>query len=90
MTKLKAANVFFFQWFFVRLTRCSEEVTQKYTVINFDSRFNEDVEGVVIKKEMCWYSIQYWILPLSGWGSNFVYLNKNPKFIKLTKPKVKL
>jgi hypothetical protein len=26
------------------------------------------------------WSFQYFILPLTGWWSNFIYLNKKPKF----------
>lgn len=35
-----------------------------------------------------WYSIQYWILPYSGWGNEFIYLNKKPKFIKISKKRI--
>lgn len=36
-----------------------------------------------------WYSIQLWILPCTGWWNDFIYLNKKPKFIKLSKPQIK-
>ena len=34
-----------------------------------------------------WYSIQYWIVPISGWNTDFIYLNKKPKFLQITKKK---
>ncbi len=41
--------------------------------------------GVGETKTYQWYSFQYWILPLTGWKSDFVYLNKKPKFIRVSK-----
>ncbi len=26
------------------------------------------------------WSLQYWIIPLTGWWNHFKYLNKNPNF----------
>ncbi len=32
------------------------------------------------------YSIQYWIVPTTGWNTNFKYIGKNsPKFFYLSK-----
>ena len=39
-----------------------------------------DSEGNLI---FDYYSIQYWVVPLTGWYSNFLYLNKKTKFFKL-------
>jgi hypothetical protein len=88
MSKLKAVNVFFFQWFFVRLTKCTEKRIENYTLHSFDlmSDGNMASRGTGETKTYQWYSFQYWILPCTGWWSDFIYLNKKPKFIKCTKP----
>lgn len=89
MTKLKAINIFFFQWFFARLTRYTEERITNYKIISFDLMPDNSIGsrgiGIIIKHY--WYGIQYWILPTTGWKSDFIYLNKVPKFIKITKEK---
>lgn len=36
-----------------------------------------------------WYSIQYWILPFTGWDSPFIYISKGPKYLQLTAKKKK-
>jgi hypothetical protein len=54
MTWLMFVNVFFFQWFFVRLARIVDEDT---------------------KKTIGWKFI-YWIVPTTGWNSDFKYLKK--------------
>lgn len=36
-----------------------------------------------------WYSIQYFIVPLTGWWNEFVWL-ENQKFYQLTKKKIKV
>lgn len=36
MSWLKFVNVFLFQWFFVRLTKCSEKVVKNMKIISFD------------------------------------------------------
>ncbi len=89
MTKLKAANVFLFQWFFIRLTKCSENRIENYTVQSYDlmSDGNISSRGTGKTKTYQWYAFQFWILPCTGWKTNFIYLNKKPKFIKCTKPK---
>lgn len=90
MTKLKAANVFFFQWFFIRLTKHIDKRVTDYVLQSIDLMQNGSYasRGTGKIKAFQWYSIQYWILPLTGWWSDFVYLNKSPKFIKLTKEKM--
>jgi hypothetical protein len=80
-------NKLLFQWFFVRLTRCQEKRIENYTLHSFDLMIdgNMSSRGVGETKTYQWYSFQYWILPLTGWKSDFVYLNKKPKFIRVSK-----
>lgn len=90
MNPLKALNVFLLQWLFVRLTKCQETVVSDFTLLGYDSLPNGNVssKGVAIKKTYQWYSLQMWILPCTGWWSDFIYLNKNPYFLKITKRKL--
>ena len=37
-----------------------------------------------------WYSIQYWVKPLTGWNNDFVYLNGTPKLIRVSKQRLVL
>ncbi|MBV6478683.1 MAG: hypothetical protein HGGPFJEG_01441 [Ignavibacteria bacterium] len=74
MTKnwLNYLNKFFLQWFFVRLTR---------------AEVNKFSTGG-IKVISSWYAIQYWVMPLSGYGREYKYLGKQ-KYFKLTNMKTK-
>lgn len=59
MKPLHFFNYFFFQLFFVRLTKhmnITEEVRTYY------------------------WSFMYWVVPFSGWGSNFKYLGRKQFF----------
>lgn len=87
MTKLKAVNVFVFQWFFVRLTKHTERRIENYTVHSFDLMSGGGISsrGNGETKIYQWFSFQYWILPCTGWWSDFIYLNKKPKFIQVSK-----
>jgi hypothetical protein len=74
MSKLGIANRFFFQLFFVRLTKHTENTIVNYNLIGITQ----------------WYSIQYWILPFTGWQTDFIYLgNKSPRYWQITK-KIKI
>lgn len=86
MSWLKIANVFFFQWFFVRLTLCKEIKIENYKLLSYDYMSDGSISsrGEGIKVEYSWYSIQGFILPLTGWWSDFIYLTKKSKFIRLT------
>lgn len=89
MSWLKIVNVFFFQWFFVRLTKCTDKVVTMYTVLSYDMMADGSIgsRGKGITETRSWYSIQGFIVPTTGWGRDFVFLTKEPKFWKVTKPK---
>lgn len=78
MTKLEIANRFFFQWFFVRLTRCIYEVYLE---------FEEHPGYRILHGKAKWYSLQGFILPTSGWSNNFIFLGKR-WFLRITKKKI--
>lgn len=83
---MKLLNILVLQWFFVRLTKCQEKVIKEYKVLSYDYMPDGSISsrghGITVKNE--WYSIQYFILPLTGWWSKFIFLNKIPKFKKIT------
>ena len=88
MTLLKAANVFFFQWFFMRLTKCMENIVESYDVQSYEltpGGISSRGKGQI--KTYSWLSLQMWIVPCTGWWSNFICLGKKRKFIQLTKKK---
>lgn len=90
MSWLKFVNLFFFQLFFVRLTKCSEQKVENYTLISFDLTIDGmSSRGHGTTKTYKWYAIQYWIVPMTGWKTDFIFLNKKPKFIKITNKKIK-
>ncbi len=68
MTWLKFINVFVLQLFFVRLTYCER------------GKYLGSLYGNYTMQK--WYSLQYFIVPFTGWNSKFKYLGK-VKFIKL-------
>jgi hypothetical protein len=93
MTWLKIVNVFFLQWFFIRLTKCSEKV-----VTNISKLLSYDLmpEGNISSRAMgtiethTWYSIQGFIVPCTGWWNDFKYVSKKPLFWKITKVRLSL
>jgi hypothetical protein len=89
MTTLKFVNKFILQWFGVRLTKCTEIIQLPYSIHKHSVDENaEDVsDWIDITQTNEWYSIQYFILPLSGWGNDFIYLTSEPKFIRISKIK---
>lgn len=91
MSPLKAINVFLLQWLFMRLTKHQENRVENYTAISYDLMPDGSISsrGMGDMKTYQWYSLQMWIVPCTGWWSNFIYLNKKPYFLSLTKPKVK-
>jgi hypothetical protein len=90
MTKLKLTN-YFLQFLFVRLTRCSEKVASNVNVQSFDVMSDGNISmrsnGDVTTYE--WFSLQFFIIPFTGWGKPFKYLGK-VKFKQLTKKKIVL
>ena len=87
MSNLGLVNRLFFQFLFVRLTKNQETKMINYQPVSYDltpngvaARGYGDIETTE------WYSIQYWILPFSGWGNNFHYIGKkSPRYWRITK-----
>lgn len=92
MTLLKFVNVSFFQWFFVRLTRCENKIIKSCDPTSFNILPGNKIgmqANNVLYDTIYLYSIQYFILPCTGWWNKFIYLNGKPKFIKISKTKFK-
>lgn len=93
MTKLKFINKFILQWFFIRLTKCIKKVDKvdKYlSCTSCDTMRDGGVSARGFGKftEYYWYSIQGFIVPTTGWNSDFKIIGKR-FFIKLTKKYIK-
>jgi len=54
----------------------------QWLFIRLTKQMGKDKQGnyTVIER----WSLQYWIMPLTGWWGDFKYLNKKPKFWYLT------
>jgi len=63
MTMLQFINMFFFQLFFVRLTKHGEIINGKFNITH--------------------WSFMYWVIPFTGWNSEFKYIGKQAKFLYL-------
>lgn len=89
MTKLKFVNMFIMQWFCIRLTKQIQNRVEQYelTEISMMQDSNASMRGTGLINQYSRYSIMYWIVPCTGWKTNFRNLNKCSKFIALTKYK---
>lgn len=89
MTLLGFTNRYIFQWFFVRLTKHMENFVENYELRGYDLMSDGSISTRGVGKTISkyWYSIQYFVVPLTGWNSNYRYLNKGPKYFKITKVK---
>lgn len=92
MTKLTLIN-YIVQFLFIRITRCEDKVVTQFNLQSVslmrDGKYS--TIGTPTYTIYWWHSIQYWILPLSGWfNTSFIYLNKTPQFKKLQKRRYKV
>ncbi len=53
--------------------------------IRLTKHLDKDINGNYTK--IIAYSIHYWIIPLTGWDSDFKYINNNDKFLYIYKIK---
>ena len=90
MSFLGFINRFFFQLFCVRLCKSQQQRVESFEVLSYDLMSDGNIgsrgSGKIVKYQ--WYSLMLWVVPFTGWGSDFVYLNKKPIYINLTKEKV--
>ena len=89
MTKLKFVNKFIFQWFFIRLTRHIQTKITDYNLVGFDVLLNNNglsSQGVgsLSKTSTEWFSIQGFIVPNTGWNTDYKRIGKT-WFLRLTK-----
>lgn len=91
MSWLKFVNVFFFQWFFIRLARCTG-TAKRISDIKFgwdNSQLDtgdSEIRVYYTQKAYRYYGIYGFVLPLTGWYNN--YINIGTPFCKqITKKK---
>lgn len=93
MSKLEFVNKFFFQLFFVRLTRVIE-TKDEYEPLHENAEIEQNDDGYfwpianINEGRYQWYSLMFWVVPFTGWNSNFIFINKQ-QLKRITK-KVKL
>jgi hypothetical protein len=80
MTWLGFFNYFVLQWFFIRLARVKRVVDYELDHIAFLPDREIESSGRAITKTK--YKILKWIVPLSGWETDY-------KYIKIRKSKIK-
>lgn len=72
MTKLGFINYFFLQWFCFRLARCQSPIKLS---IDFGAGFLKEGEYETGSK-MQWYSVLYFVVPLTGWNNDYRFMGK--------------
>lgn len=89
MTKLKFLNKFILQWFFVRLTRVQEKIACVDKIISYDIMPDGSLSArsIGLTQTFQWYSLQYFVVPTTGWNTDFKYLGER-KFFVLTSKKI--
>jgi hypothetical protein len=88
MTKLEFVNKVFLQWFFIRMTRCQRKVFTEFKMYEISIVPGGYAPGGTGKyKTEQWDSIQGWIIPLTGWSTDFKFLGKR-WFVKVSKPEI--
>jgi hypothetical protein len=87
MSWLGLFNRIVLQWFFIRLTKCSEKRIEEFNLQSYDLMPDGNISsrGTGKVNNYQWYSIMYWVVPFSGWDSNFKYINDEQKLKKYQK-----
>lgn len=93
MTWLGFLNRYIFQWFFIRLTKHRKTIVKETMDFSYIDQSLENDFGFIDKDECItnleyiqeWFSFQFFVKPLSGWGGKFKYLSDKPYFIRITK-----
>lgn len=89
MNYQKIINRYFLQFLFCRLTRNIYWKSDNYPLTRINFLKLKGFSSAPPGTEYNWYSLQYLILPFSGYGCDFKYLTKGPKYFNITKPKIK-
>jgi len=56
-------------------------VLLQWFFVRLTKHFKKNHDGKYTKFDSI--SLQYWVVPMSGWTNKFKYLNKNPRFFYL-------
>lgn len=90
MTWLMLINTFL-QFLFIRLTRHENKIINEFKLTSASMTVGGiGVSGSIEKYKIeTYYSIQGYIVPLTGWWSDFIYIGGHPYFYQITKSVVK-
>lgn len=83
-------NKFLFQWLFIRITMCTNIVYDKVKLTGVSLMSNGEFSSQMKPYEHhteTWISIQYWIIPLTGWNTPFKSIGNNRRFKRITNKK---
>lgn len=89
MTPLGFINYYLLQFFCIRIAKHTEDIIVDYRIseISFVNGGYEMGSTYRIESQS-WYSIMYWVMPLSGYGKDYKYLGSHKaKYLRLTKNK---
>lgn len=87
MTKLALLN-YFCQFLFFRIARCQQRVIDSFSLDSASmTRDGMTVSGrIKAERTEQSYSLIFFIVPLTGWKNDYIYLGKERSF-KITKTK---
>lgn len=84
MSWIKFLNVFILQLFFIRLTRCSQNIITEFKIDSYNlTPDGISSRGVGKSETKTWLSIQGIIIPFTGWNNDFIYIGK-PRFLRIS------
>lgn len=86
LTAFGRLNYYFLQFFFIRLTRCEQRVITKFDLHSVSIGGGVSGSPAEYHTEY-WWSIQYWIIPFTGWTSPFKCIGKATRYLRITKNK---
>lgn len=86
MTRLGFINIFLLQWFFIRLAKHTDKIIDGFEPTSF-SPFGGLQGNITASRTIQWYSIMWSVLPLTGWWSDYIYLTKKAKHLRITPKK---
>lgn len=91
MTSLYFVNRFILQFACIRLTRHTEHIIDKidYFECSLIGPGEYGMGGNILASHYeQYYSIQYWVVPFTGWSTEYKHFNTKVKYLRLTSNKI--
>lgn len=87
MSKLEILNKYLLQWCFFRLARCQEKIIEEFKLesVSVMKNNNHSMSGKCNFYILEWFSIMYFVAPLTGWDSNYRFIFGKCKTFRITK-----